>query len=173
MTDTDKRLRVGAIVTTHGLKGELKVYPTTDDPDRFRDLKECMVETKEGVQILHPERVKFFKQFVIIKFKEYDNINDVLGFVKKDLLIDRDQAVDLEPGEYFICDLVGNKVYTDTDEYLGILKDVITTAANNVYLVETESGKEILIPVIPDCRIVHDIENKTTRVHLLKGLLDL
>ena len=93
MTDTDKRLRVGAIVTTHGLRGELKVYPTTDDPDRFRDLKECMVETKEGVQILHPERVKFFKQFVIIKFKEYDNINDVLGFVKKDLLIETRRSI--------------------------------------------------------------------------------
>ncbi len=173
MNNTDKRLRVGAVVTTHGLRGELKVYPTTDNPDRFLDLEECMIETKDGLQILHPERVKFFKQFVIIKFKEFDNINDVMGFVKKDILINRDQAVDLEPGEYFICDLVGNKVFTDKDEYLGILKDVITTAANNVYLVEMESGKELLIPVIPDSNIVHDIENKTTKLHLLDGLLDL
>jgi len=169
----DKALRIGVVVTTHALKGELKIFPTTDDPKRFDDLKRCFIKTRDGVHMLEPEKVRYFKQFVIIKFKGYDNINDVLTFVKKDILVNREDAVELEEGEYFICDLVGNTVMTDTGERLGILADVITSAANNVYIVKRDDGKELLIPVIPDCIVGHDTESKVTTVHLLDGLLDL
>ena len=171
--DKDKSLRIGVVVTTHALKGELKVFPTTDDVKRFSNLKKCFIELRDGVHMLEPESVRYFKQFVIIKFKGYDNINDVLTFAKKDLLIDREDAVELEEGEYFICDLVGNTVMTDTGEKLGLLEDVITSAANNVYVVKCDDGKDMLIPVIPDCIVGHDIPNKVTTVHLLDGLRDL
>lgn len=171
--DMEKSLRIGVIVTTHALRGELKVFPTTDDVRRFDDLKKCFIKLRDGVHMLEPESVRYFKQFVIIKFKGYDNINDVMTFVKKDLLIDREDAVELEEGEYFICDLVGNTVVSDTGERLGVLEDVITSAANNVYIVRRDDGKELLIPVIPDCIVGHDTENKVTTVHLLEGLLDM
>lgn len=171
--DIGKALRIGVVVTTHALKGELKVFPTTDDPRRFDDLKKCFIQTREGIQCLEPERVRYFKQFVIIKFKGYDNINDVLTFVKRDLLIDREDAIELDEGEYFICDLVGNTVVTDTGHRLGILEDVITSAANNVYIVKKDDGGELLIPVITDCIVGHDVDKKITTVHLLDGLLDL
>ncbi len=171
--DIERSLRVGVVVTTHALKGELKVFPTTDDAGRFDDLKKCFIRLRDGVRMLEPESVRYFKQFVIIKFKGYDNINDVLTFVKKDILIDREDAVELEEGEYFICDLVGNTVISDTGERLGILEDVITSASNNVYIVKRDNGKELLIPVIPDCIVGHDTEQKITTVHLLDGLLDL
>ena len=171
--DMEKSLRIGVIVTTHALRGELKVFPTTDDVRRFDDLKKCFIKLRDGVHMLEPESVRYFKQFVIIKFKGYDNINDVMTFVKKDLLIDREDAVDLEEGEYFICDLVGNTVVSDTGERLGVLEDVITSAANNVYIVRRDDGKELLIPVIPDCIVGHDTDNKVTTVHLLEGLLDM
>ena len=171
--DMEKSLRIGVIVTTHALRGELKVFPTTDDVRRFDDLKKCFIKLRDGVHMLEPESVRYFKQFVIIKFKGYDNINDVMTFVKKDLLIDREDAVELEEGEYFICDLVGNTVVSDTGERLGVLEDVITSAANNVYIVRRDDGKELLIPVIPDCIVGHDTDNKVTTVHLLEGLLDM
>lgn len=171
--DIQKALRIGVIVTTHALRGELKVFPTTDDPKRFDDLDKCYIRLRDGIHMLETESVRYFKQFVIIKFKGYDNINDVLTFTKKDLLVAREDAVELDEGEYFICDLVGNTVMSDTGERLGVLEDVITTAANNVYIVKRDDGKELLIPVIPDCIVGHDIENKVTTVHLLDGLLDL
>lgn len=171
--DAEKALRIGVVVTTHALKGEVKVFPTTDDAGRFDALTKCYIVLRDGVHKLEPEKVRYFKQFVIIKFKGYDNINDVLTFTKKDLLIDREDAVELEEGEYFICDLVGNTVVSDTGERLGVLEDVITSAANNVYIVKRDDGRELLIPVIPECIVGHDIEKKLTTIHLLDGLTDL
>ena len=173
MTDTESFLRVGAIVTTHGLRGELKIFPTTDDVQRFDYLSQCYVDTDSGLKELKVRSVKYFKQFVILGFEGYDNINDVNDFVKKDLLISREEAVELKPGEYFICDLLGNKVVTDTGEELGILKDIYTSAANNVYIVDRPEGRDLLIPVIPECIVGHDTDAKITTVHLLDGLLDL
>ncbi len=166
-------LRVGVIVTTHGIRGEVKVFPTTDDVRRFDELKTCMVDAKRERIPLEVSSVKYFKQFVILGFKGYENINDVLGFVKKDLLVERKDAVELKPGEYFICDLIGNKVVADTGEELGVIKDVITSSANNVYVVKRPEGKDLLVPVIPQCVLGHDTEAKVTRVHLIDGLLDL
>lgn len=170
----NETLRIGSIVTTHGIRGELKIFPTTDDVSRYEKLKECIVYIDDKRLLLHPKSVRFFKQFVIIKFEEYDNINDVTHLLKKDLLVDRKDAIQLEEGEYFICDLVGNTVIDrEKDEKIGILQDVITTGANNVYLIKKEDGKDLLIPVIEDSEIEHDIENKITRLKILKGLLDL
>lgn len=171
MNDNDL-LRAGVIVKTHGLKGEVSVFPTTDDPERFSDLKECIVRDRSNNTLtLHPVSVKYFKQFVIIKFKEFNDINEVMPIVKQDLMVTREHAIKLEPGEYFICDLLGHKVLTYEDEEIGTLEEVLTTAANNVYVVKNNEGKNILIPVIPDSKITHDMENGITRLELLKGLL--
>ena len=97
--DIQKALRIGVIVTTHALRGELKVFPTTDDPKRFDDLDKCYISLRDGIHMLETESVRYFKQFVIIKFKGYDNINDVLTFTKKDLLVAREDAVELDEGE--------------------------------------------------------------------------
>ena len=166
-------LRVGVITSTHGIRGEVKVFPTTDDPQRFKKLKHCVIETRRERIELEVESVKFFKQYVILKFKDYDNINDIEQFVKKDLMVTRDNAVKCEPGEFFICDLIGLKVITDTGEQLGTLTEVLETGANNVYEVTTDDNKVILIPVIDQCILAHDMQAGTVTVHLLEGLLDL
>ena len=150
-------LRVGVITQTHGIRGEVKVFPTTDDPMRFKKLKACVIQLKRETVQLEVQSVKFFKQYVILKFKGYDNINDIEQFVKKDLMVTRDNAVKCEPGEYFICDLT----------------EVLETGANNVYEVTTTNGKQVLIPVIDECILAHDMEAKTVTVHLLDGLLEL
>ena len=86
-------LRVGVITATHGIRGEVKVFPTTDDPQRFKKLKQCVIEGRRENIELEVQSVKFFKQYVIIKFKGYDSINDIEQFVKKDLMVTREHAV--------------------------------------------------------------------------------
>lgn len=165
--------RVGVISSVHGVRGEVKVFPTTDDPARFKELEEVALDTGKGLLALRIQGVKFFKQMVILKFEGYDHIEDIEKYKGKDLWIRRDQAVKLEEGEYFIADLIGLAVKTEDGQSLGRLKDVLKTGANDVYVVEMDSGKEVLIPVIPDCIIKVDLESGEVIVHLLDGLLDL
>ncbi|MGN0481656.1 MAG: ribosome maturation factor RimM [Lachnospiraceae bacterium] len=165
-------LRVGQIVTTHGIRGEVKVFPTTDDVSRFKKLKKCILDGRRGYVDLEVESCKFFKNMVILKFKGYDDINQVLDFVKRDLLVTRDNAVKLAKGEYFICDLVGLKVVTDEGRDFGILKDIMQTGANDVYVIETLDGREVLFPSIPECILNRDLEAGVITVHIMKGLLE-
>lgn len=167
----DNLLRVGVISSTHGIKGEVKVFPTTDDPNRYLELKQVKLDTGRELLTLEIESVKFFKQMVILKFKGIDNINDIEKYRGKDLLIERDQAVELNEGEYFICDLIDSTVYSDEGDQLGILKDILTGAANDVYVVQMPDGKELLLPCIEDCILDIDAEKKEIKVHVLKGLL--
>jgi 16S rRNA processing protein RimM len=164
-------LRVGVITTTHGVRGEVKVYPTTDDPKRFLDLKKLYLDTGKDLLYLELEGVKFFKQLVILKFKGIDNINDIEKYRGKDLLIDREDAVELQEGEYFIYDLIDSEVYTDEGRKLGTLTEIMTTAANDVYVVKTSEGKEVLIPSTREFILDVDVENKKIIVHLLKGMI--
>ena len=164
-------LRVGVISSTHGLKGEVKVFPTTDDPERFRKLKTVFLDTGKDYQLLTITGVRFFKNQVILKFKEFQDINEVERYRGRDLLIKREQAVPLGENENFIVDLIDLEVFDDTEQRLGILTDVLQTGANDVYVVETEEGKEILLPAIPSCILEVDMENGRMLVHVPEGLL--
>ena len=165
-------LQVGAVTSTHGLAGEVKVFPTTDDPKRFKKLKQVLLDTGKDMLPLEVEHVKFFKNMVILKFKGYDRIEDIMGFKGKNLYVTRENAVRLKKDEYFIADLIGMKVYTEDKAYLGELTEVITTGANDVYTVHMENGKDVLIPAIGQCILNVDVEHETMQVHLLEGLLE-
>ncbi|MDO4296288.1 MAG: ribosome maturation factor RimM [bacterium] len=165
-------LRVGVISSTHGIRGEVKVYPTTDDIARFQDLKEVWLDTKREKQLLHVTGVKFFKNMAILRFKEFSDINEIEKYKGCDLLVDRAHAVKLEEGEYFIADLLGLAVVTEDGEAFGTLEDVMQTGANDVYVVRTNEGKEVLLPVIPDCVLDVNLEEKRVTVHIMDGLLD-
>lgn len=169
----EQRFRIGEIANTHGIRGEVKVYPTTDDVARFKKLKKCILETKQGEMLLHMESCKFFKQFAILKFKEFNNINEVEQYKHCGLYVEREDAVKCEEDEYYIADLVGCTVYNEDDSELGDLIDVIQTGANDVYVVRMESGKELMIPAIKECILSVSITERRVKVHLLKGLLDL
>ena len=172
MENMEQFLRVGVISSTHGIRGEVKVYPTTDDPERFLELDEVILDTGREHKILEIEGVKFFKNQVILKFKGYDNINDIEKYLKKDLLVDREHAVELGENENFIADLIDMEVVTDEGKVLGTLTDVIETGANDVYAVKTPEGKEILLPAIRDCILDGDVDEKRMTVHVMEGLLD-
>ena len=169
----EQRFRIGEIANTHGIRGEVKVYPTTDDVARFKKLKKCILETKQGEMLLHVESCKFFKQFAILKFKEFNNINEVEQYKHCSLYVEREDAVKCEEDEYYIADLVGCTVYNEDDSELGDLIDVMQTGANDVYVVRMESGKELMIPAIKECILSVSIIERRVQVHLLKGLLDL
>ena len=166
-------LQVGIITSTHGVRGEVKVYPTTDDPRRFRRLKEVVLDTGKEKMNLEIEGVKFFKQFVILKFKGLDNINDIEKYRQKSLYVTRKNAVRLQRDEYFIADLIGLKVQDEDGKELGTVKDVIEPGRNEVYEVEMADGKSLLLPAIKQCILNVDVENGTMQVHVLEGLLDL
>lgn len=168
----EKYFRVGVIANTHGIRGEVKVYPTTDDINRFKKLKKCILDTGKEYIDLNVESVKFFKNMVILKFKEYNNINDIECYKGKDILVSRDNAVKLEKGEYYIADILGAKVILEDGSEFGVLDDVMQTGANDVYVVKTLDNKEVLLPKIDECVKKLDIENKIVTVHIMKGLLD-
>ena len=94
-------LQVGVITQTHGVRGEVKVFPTTDDPGRFKKLKKVLLDTGKDMLELEIESVRFFKQFVILKFKGIDSLNDVEIYKKKNLYVTRENAVKLKKDEYF------------------------------------------------------------------------
>ncbi len=168
----DDLLQVGAITQTHGLRGEVKVFPTTDDVKRFKKLKEVILDTGKEKMALEIENVRFFKQFAILKFKGFDNINDIERYKGKSLYVTRENAVKLRKNEYFIADLMGVKIYDEQDAYMGVLKDVIVTGANDVYEIALEDGRTLLLPAIKQCVLDVDIEQRRMKVHVLDGLLD-
>lgn len=168
----ENMLRVGVISSTHGVKGEVKVYPTTDDINRFKTLKQVILDTGKEQLDMEIEGVKFFKNMAILKFKGYDDINEIEKYKGRDLLVTRQNAVALEEGENFIADLIGLKVVTDEDTKLGTLVDVLKTGANDVYVVETDDKKEVLLPVITECVLDIKLEEGFILVHIMPGLLD-
>lgn len=166
-------LKVGVITSTHGVHGEVKVFPTTDDANRFKRLKHIILDTEREKLTLEIEGVKFFKQMVILKFKGLDHIEDVERYRQKNLYVERKNAVKLYKDEYFIADLIGLQVFEEDGKLFGTLKDVITTGANDVYAVEmADTGEEILIPAIKQCILDVKIEERKMTVHIMEGLLD-
>ncbi len=169
----EEMLRVGVITTTHGVHGEVKVYPTTDDAERFLELEEIWLDTGKERLPLKIQNVKFFKNMVILKFEGYDDINAVQAWRQKDLLVTREQAVELQEDEYFIGDLIGLHVEDEEGNALGVLRDVLETGANDVYLVSRPGEKDLMLPAIKECIREVDLEAGIMRVRVLPGLLDL
>lgn len=166
-------LRVGAITSTHGIRGEVKVFPTTDDANRFKKLKQAYIDTGKEMLPVTIEQVKFFKNMVIVKFKEMDSINDCEPYKGKDLLVSREHAVELAPDENFIVDLIGLSVVTDEGQEFGTVKDILKTGANDVYVIDGKDGKEYLFPSIKECILDVNLEEGRVTVHIMDGLLDL
>ncbi len=168
----EKQLQAGVITSTHGIRGEVKVFPTTDDAQYFRELKKVYLDTGKEQIPLEIEHVKFFKQFDILKFKGIDNINDIEKYKGKSLMIDREDASPLGEDEYYIGDMIGMDVYTDDPaEHFGVLRDVLETGANDVYIIDSDRHGEVLVPAIRQCILRVDTEKNEMHIHLMEGLL--
>ena len=164
-------LKVGVITTTHGVRGEVKVFPTTDDAERFLDIEYVLLDTGKELRRLNIQNVKFFKNLAILKFEGVDNINDIEMYKGRDLWIPREEAQELGEDEYYVADLIGMDVLLENGEKIGVLRDVMETGANDVYIVDRVDGEEVLLPAIHDCVLDVDVEKNTMTVHLMKGLV--
>lgn len=166
----EELLQIGVITSTHGIKGEVKVFPTTDDNNRFKKLKECFIEYKDEMLPVRVKECRFFKNMVILKFVDIDHINDVEQYKQCKLFVDRAHAVKLEKDEYFVADLIGMEVFKEDKNRFGVLKEVIPTGANDVYVVADDNGKEWLLPAIKDCILNIDMKNRKMTIRLMKGM---
>ena len=162
----DSLLEVGQIVNSYGIKGFFKVVPFVDTIEQFKDFKKLYMQNKEELEV---EEIKFSKNLVLVKVKGIDTIEQALKLKNLYLYVKRED-IKLEEGAHFIVDLIGLEVYTDDGNLLGILKEVLQPGANDVYIVEDEEKKQILLPVIPDVVKNIDIPNKKIVVHLIDGL---
>ena len=163
--------QVGVITSTHGLKGEVKVYPTTDYPERFEEIKEVLLDTGRSKMVLEIQSVRYFKNQVILKFKGINDINDIEKYKQCSLWVTRENATPLYEDEYYIADLIGCKVHLEDGSEFGELVQVMQTGANDVYVINMKDGREVLIPAIKDCILDVDIEAQKMVIHLLDGLL--
>ena len=163
--------RVGVIANTHGIRGEVKVYPTTDDVTRYKKLKEVLLDTGKEYKTLEIASTRFFKNLVIVKFKGIDNINDIEMYKGRDLWIPREEGQELEEDEYYIADLLGMSVVLEDGQEFGTLKDVMETGANDVYIIDSAEHGEVLLPAIKECILDVDLEKNIMTIHLMKGLI--
>jgi 16S rRNA processing protein RimM len=164
-------LKIGQISNAHGVKGEVKVYPLTDNVKRFSKLNYVFLNEKDIYKKVEVESVKYLKQFVVLKLNGIEDMNQALKYKNVYIYVDRENAVKLPKGSYFISDLIGLEVSSDEGNYLGILTDVFSTGSNDVYEVKSELGKTILLPAIKEVILQIDIENKRMLVKLLEGLI--
>lgn len=138
------RITIGRAGAVHGIKGELRVIPLTDFPERFRDMGEVMV----GDELLHVESCKFHKQYVLMRFREYQERESAQRLTGKLLTVPRSEAVPLSEGEFYTFDIIGLKVYDLAGLELGTVENVLRTGSNDVYQARSEDGRELLIPAL-------------------------
>lgn len=167
-----EQLQIGKIVNIQGIKGEVRVIPLTDNPERFKKLDWLYID-KNGIKDkYYLEGVKYLKNLVVLKFKGVDDPEAAEALRGAFLLIDRKDAVKLPENSYFICDLIGLKVADENGKLLGELKDVLQTGSNDVYVIKCENGSEILLPALKSVVMDISIEEGRMSVIVPKGLLD-
>lgn len=162
--------RIGVITEPHGIKGEIKVYPTTDDPMRIKKIKEIYLDMGKELIPLHPVSVKAQKNLIILKVEEYNDRNAVEVLRKKELFVTRENTVKLKKDEYLIDDLIGLKAIDEEGNEVGTVKDVLETGANDVYEIERTDGTELLLPAIKQCILEVNVEEGYMKVFVMPGL---
>lgn len=135
-------------------------------------MKDLLVDFKGQLINLEVTGLKRQNNIVILKFKDIDDINDVEKYVGCNLYVTKENRVRLKKDEYFIADLIGLNVITDTDEEFGVISDVLQTGANDVYEITMKDNRTVLVPAIKECILSVDIDNKLMTIHVMDGLLD-
>ena len=141
---SNERIIVGRVGAAHGIRGELRIIPLTDFPERFTALREVMV----GDELLHIESVKPQGKNFLMRFREYTVREEAQRLTGRLLTVARAEAAPLDEGEYYVFDIVGLTVYDEEDNELGSVENVLRTGSNDVYAVRSEDGRELLIPAL-------------------------
>ncbi|SDK44528.1 ribosome maturation factor RimM [Natronincola ferrireducens] len=165
-----KYLRIGKILNTHGIKGEVKVFSLTDYPERFEELKWIYIEDYK--EKFHIKKVKYRPKDILLSFEGYDDINKVEKFKGKYLLIDESQKRELPEDTYYITDIIGLAVYTIADQYLGTVVDILQAGSNEVYVIKNKEGKEVLIPAVKEFVPEISLEAGKIIVKPIEGMIE-
>ncbi|WP_282941770.1 ribosome maturation factor RimM [Paenibacillus sp. RC67] len=172
---SEKLYTVGKIVNTHGIRGELKIVPETDFPDERFAKGSTLVffdPQKETTFPVTVESAREHKKMFMIKFKGFENINDVEKYKGWLLKVEEKYLSELSDDEFYYHEIIGCVVFTDEGEKLGIISEILSPGANDVWVVDRESGKPVLIPYIDDVVLEVDVKEKRVKVSLMEGLLD-
>lgn len=161
---------IGKLTSIHGIKGEMKMYPYTDDLENLSKTKFLYFD-KELTNKHIIQNCRIHKNMFIIKFKDIDSPEVASKFKDKDVYISRDSLKKLEDNTYYISDLIGMEVLDENENYIGKLEYVQNIGANDVYEIVTKDNKKIYLPAIHDVIKKVDIVNKKMYVEIMKGLI--
>lgn len=167
-----EKTRIGKILNAHGVRGELKVEPLTDNPERYKILEQVYLEDrKKNYTLYDVEFVRFHKGNVLVKLAGIDDMDAAKLVKNQHLAINKSDRMPLEEGAYYIDDLIGLHVFED-DRPIGVLKDVLQPGANDVYVLDSDIYPDLYIPALKSVILSVDLENKRMDVKLPKGLVD-
>ena len=168
------RLKVGKIVNTHSLKGEVKVISSTDfEEERFKKGSKLLIT--RGNQLIREVVVQSYrnhKNFLLVKFEGIDSVEEAEKLKNLQIKIDSDEVGKLEENEFYFHEIIGCQVFDENDRNLGEIIDILTPGANDVWVIKGENGKEILIPYIEDVVKKIDITSKKVNIEVMEGLID-
>ncbi|KAF0091358.1 MAG: 16S rRNA processing protein RimM [Fusobacteria bacterium] len=165
-------IKLGKIVGTFGIKGELKIYPLTNYKEMFLEFEDLLISTGKDLVRVNVVKARIQKNTIIILLEGIDSINKAQDFIGKDILIEESLLPELDETEEYVYKLLGMKVFLENSELLGSISDVFDNGAHGIYEIKDENGKEILIPVLEDTIISRDFDEGIMVVKLLPGLLD-
>ncbi|AEF93974.1 Ribosome maturation factor rimM [Desulfotomaculum nigrificans CO-1-SRB] len=164
-------ITVGEIVNTQGIRGEVRVLPTTDFPERFKQTKKIFLLLQGQRRQLTINRAWEHKQFIILKFDEVADMSEAEKLKGGLLQVPRTELTDLPKDCYYIFEIVGLKVIDERGQELGKVADVLRTGANDVYVVKRDQGKDILIPALKSVVKKIDVPAGLMQVELPEGLI--
>ncbi|MBB1086701.1 ribosome maturation factor RimM [Limosilactobacillus fastidiosus] len=167
-----KFYNVGKVVNTHGIRGEVRVIPTTDFVDkRFAKGAKLYLDESQGEPVeLTIESARPHKGSLLVKFVGYDNINDVEVFRNHKLMVSEKDQQPLEDGSYYYHQIIGLTVKTVDGRELGKIKEILSPGANDVWVVQRPKQSDLLLPKIDDVIKNVDLEKGIVEVELLEGL---
>ena len=165
-------LRIGSVIRPHGVKGEVKVYPTTDDLTRFSTVGYVYLQRGKAKEASRHEieSVKYQNGIVIVKLSGVSDMNEAESLRGTDLYITREQSAPLEAGQFFLADLLDLVVVDESGREIGVVEDILETGANDVFSIRKSDGTELLLPNIPDCILNVDLTSRVMTVCVLPGL---
>lgn len=167
----DELVSIGEVTAPHGVRGEVRVLPLTDFPERFRGLKRLFVKRpQQAAEERGVERVRFHKKFVILKLEGVDTRDDAETLRRALLQVAPDEVYPLPEGYYYVFQVIGLRVFDEDGRKIGVVEDVLFTGANDVYIVKTADGREILLPAVEEVIRHIDLDEGRMEVRLLPGL---
>lgn len=163
---------IGYVTKPQGVRGEVKIDPVTPDPNRFNRLEKVFLKIQNNTQPYSIEKVRIADRFVYIKFSGINSRDEAELLRKAEILIEEKDLIQPEKDEYYVHDLIGCRVYSENEDDIGVVSDVIQMTSNDVYVVKSKDDIEVLIPATKDVIKNVDIKEKKIIIHILEGLFN-